>query len=186
MALTQWKNFDDFFGDPWRHHREMLSSSKLNWPWKDDIGFGFQPLQPLEPLPFPLDFKEFERKFREMQERFHSEITGIEPTTGKDGFEVCVDARQFTPNEITVKITGGTVIIEGKHEEKQDQNGFISRMFTRRYDLPSGYDANLITSQLSADGYLTVKAPFPKAIDSKERIIAIQQTGEKRGQLVST
>lgn len=182
MALTHWKNFDDFFTDPWRHHRELFESSKLQLPWKDDFKFG---LQPNEFFTFPWDFKDFEQKAREMHERLTSGMSGIIPTVGKDGFEVCVDVREFSPNEITVKINGGSVIIEGKHQENQDQKGYISRQFTRRYDLPSGYDASKITSELSSDGYLTVKAPFPKQIDTKERIIAIQQTGEKRSQLVS-
>jgi len=185
MALTQWKDFDDFFTDPWRHHRELFLSSKLNNPWKDEFKLDWKPFD-LQLQPFPWDFKDFDRRARELHERLQREIVGIVPTIGKDGFEVCVDARQFTPNEITVKISGGSVIIEGKHEEKQGEHGYISRQITQRYDLPSGYDVNTITSELSSDGYLTVKAPQPKAIENKERIISIQKTGEKRGQLVST
>lgn len=183
MALTQWKNFDDFFADPWRHHREMLTSSKLYHPWTGESAFK---LQPFEFPPISWDFKEFEQRVQEMQERFHKEIAGVVPSAGKDGFEVCVDVHEFTPSEITVKINGSSVIIEGKHEEKQDQRGYISRQFTKRYDLPSGYDANMITSELSSDGFLTVKAPFPKQITQPERIISIKQTGEKRAPLVST
>lgn len=179
MALTHWKNFDDFIADPWRHHRELLRSSKLFDPWKDDT---FR----LQPFKFePWDFKDFELRAREMHERLFSGMTSIIPTMGKNGFEVSVDARQFRPDEIAVKIHGNSVIIEGKHEEKQGETKYISRHFTQRYDLPYGYDADKITSELSSDGYLTVKAPSPKPLVSKERFIAIQQTGEKRGQLVA-
>uniref|UniRef100_A0A0K8WH18 Protein lethal(2)essential for life n=1 Tax=Bactrocera latifrons TaxID=174628 RepID=A0A0K8WH18_BACLA len=52
-------------------------------------------------------------------------------------FEVILDVQQFTPNEITVKVTDKFVLVEGKHEERQDEHGFVSRQFSRRYLLPS-------------------------------------------------
>lgn len=54
-------------------------------------------------------------------------------------FEVILDVQQFSPNEITVKIADKFVIVEGKHEEKQDEHGFVSRQFSRRYQLPSEF-----------------------------------------------
>lgn len=98
---------------------------------------------------------------------------------GKDGFQVCVDVQHFAPNEISVKTVDDTIVVEGKHEERQDQHGYISRQFTRRYTLPDGYDAEHVVSQLSSDGVLTIKAPPPaKAIDGNNvRIVQIQQTG---------
>lgn len=70
-----------------------------------------------------------------------------------------MDVQQFAPNEITVKVTEGTVIVEGKHEEKQDEHGFISRHFVRRYTLPKDVDVNNVVSSLSSDGVLTVSVP---------------------------
>lgn len=54
----------------------------------------------------------------------------------KDKFQVILDVQQFIPNEITVKTTDKFIIVEGKHEEKQDEHGFVSRQFQRRYMLP--------------------------------------------------
>lgn len=54
-------------------------------------------------------------------------------------FEVILDVQQFTPNEITVKVTDKYVLVEGKHEEKQDEHGYVSRQFSRRYMLPSEF-----------------------------------------------
>lgn len=96
---------------------------------------------------------------------------------GKDGFQVCMDVGQFKPNELTVKTVDNCVVVEGKHEERQDDHGFISRHFTRRYVLPNGYDAKQAVSTLSSDGVLTVKVPPPQKQESNERIIQIQQTG---------
>lgn len=57
-------------------------------------------------------------------------------------FEVILDVQQFSPNEITVKVADKFVIVEGKHEEKQDEHGFVSRQFSRRYQLPSKWENN--------------------------------------------
>lgn len=67
-------------------------------------------------------------------------------------------------------------MVEAKHEERLDEHGHISRHFTRRYDLPKGYDVHDIVSQLSSDGILTLKAP-PRQDDSAVRIVHIQHTG---------
>lgn len=73
--------------------------------------------------------------------------------------QVILDVQQFAPGEITVKTSEGAVIVEGKHEEKQDEHGFISRQFKRRYLLPKDVDIEQIVSSLSSDGILTVSVP---------------------------
>ncbi|XP_022910910.2 protein lethal(2)essential for life-like [Onthophagus taurus] len=100
-------------------------------------------------------------------------------TVDKDKFQVNLDVQHFGPNEITVKITGkNTITIEGKHEEKQDEHGFISRQFTRKYVLPDGLNLDRIQSNLSTDGVLSITAPKITVIpDNQERSIPIVQTG---------
>ncbi|XP_055390314.1 heat shock protein 27-like [Condylostylus longicornis] len=100
------------------------------------------------------------------------------PTVGKDGFKVLMDVKQFKPEEITVKTVDNQVIVEGKHEEREDEHGHIYRHFTRKYILPKGYDSKEVTSTLSSDGVLTIKAPPPqKQIEGNERVIEIQSVG---------
>lgn len=70
-----------------------------------------------------------------------------------------LDVQQFAPREITVKTIDTTIIVEGKHEEKQDEHGYISRHFVRRYVLPRDVEVHNITSSLSSDGVLTITAP---------------------------
>ncbi|KAH8371607.1 hypothetical protein KR093_008268 [Drosophila rubida] len=98
---------------------------------------------------------------------------------GKDGFQVCMDVRQFSPNELTVKVVNNCIMVEGKHEEREDDHGYISRHFVRRYAMPEGYEADKVMSSLSSDGVLTVNVPKPQAIEdkSKARHIQIQQVG---------
>lgn len=60
--------------------------------------------------------------------------------------QVILDVQQFTPNEISVKTTEKFIIVEGKHEEKADEHGFVSRHFVRRYQLPGNFiDTVLLT-----------------------------------------
>ena len=70
-----------------------------------------------------------------------------------------MDVQQFAPSEIVVKTQNNVVLVEGKHEEKQDEHGFISRHFVRKYVLPSDIEVSNITSSLSSDGVLTISAP---------------------------
>lgn len=49
--------------------------------------------------------------------------------------------------------------IHGKHNERQDDHGYISREFHRRYRLPSNVDQSALSCSLSADGMLTFSGP---------------------------
>lgn len=96
-------------------------------------------------------------------------------------FQVILDVQQFAPSEITVKTINNCVVVEGKHEEKQDEHGFVSRQFTRRYILPQGHDVNDVISSLSSDGVLTITSP-KRALPppGTERVVPITQTGPSK------
>ncbi|XP_053972958.1 protein lethal(2)essential for life-like [Hylaeus volcanicus] len=98
----------------------------------------------------------------------------------KDKFQVTLDVQQFDPEEVTVKVSGKNVIVEGKHEEKQDEHGWISRQFVRKYLVPEQCNIDQLESKLSSDGVLTITCPR-KELESgakNERIIQIQPTGQ--------
>ncbi|XP_049546513.1 protein lethal(2)essential for life-like [Anopheles darlingi] len=95
-----------------------------------------------------------------------------------DKFQINLDVQQFAPEEISVKYVDKSLVVEGKHEEKQDEHGYISRHFVRRYMLPAGHNENQIESSLSSDGILTITCPRLAIEQKPERIIGITQTGE--------
>lgn len=105
----------------------------------------------------------------------------------RERFQVNLDVQQFGPHEITVKTVDDFIVVEGKHEERPDEHGFVARQFVRRYKLPADYDPKDVVSSLSSDGVLTVMAP-PKVIPPPEkegakvppveRTIPVVQTGE--------
>ncbi|KAG8232751.1 hypothetical protein J437_LFUL012996 [Ladona fulva] len=101
-----------------------------------------------------------------------------EMKTDKDHFEVMIDVHQFAPDEIFVKTVKDELVVEGRHEEKRDEHGYISRSFVRRYKLPEGVQVESVTSSLSSDGVLTVTAPKVQPIeDGNVRHIPIKKTG---------
>ncbi|KAJ8966311.1 hypothetical protein NQ314_003576 [Rhamnusium bicolor] len=105
--------------------------------------------------------------------------TGSSVNFDKDKFQANLDVQQFKPEEISVKVTGdNTVTIEGKHEEKQDQHGYISRHFIRKYVLPENCDVKNVQSKLSSDGVLSITAPKIDEKKIEHREIPIIRTGQ--------
>ena len=70
----------------------------------------------------------------------------------------------------------------GKHEEKQDEHGYVARHFTRKYSLPQNYKADSVTSTLSSDGILTISVAQPEALppSNQERPVTITHVGPSR------
>ncbi|CAG0919888.1 unnamed protein product [Notodromas monacha] len=89
--------------------------------------------------------------------RFRSGVSAVANERSK--FQIMLDVQQFCPNEIVVKTIDNYIVIEGKHEEKEDEHGYVARHFVRRYLLPKGVKPESITSTISCDGVLTIAAP---------------------------
>jgi HSP20 family molecular chaperone IbpA len=77
----------------------------------------------------------------------------------EDAFNVNLDVQHFKPNELNVKILNNFIYVEGKHEEDEDEHGYIARHFIRRYELPSDVDLKYIECNYSTDGILTIHVP---------------------------
>jgi HSP20 family molecular chaperone IbpA len=94
-----------------------------------------------------------------------------------ENFKVSLDLSPFSHNEITVKVKNKFIIVDAKHDEREDEFGFISRQFTRKYILPDDFDTDTIKSFLTDDSKLTIKADMKmkKADIGGDRFIPIQQ-----------
>ncbi|XP_072938671.1 protein lethal(2)essential for life-like [Epargyreus clarus] len=146
------------------------------------FGLGLTPEDFLTILALPQRNNNYYRPWRNMHAANLDQGSTIK--NEKDKFQVNIDVQHFAPEEISVKTADGFMIIEAQHEERQDQHGFISRKFTRRYPLPEGVDDSLVLSKLSSDGVLTITAPMkPLPKSSNERVIPIVQTGPVRKQV---
>ncbi|XP_076854013.1 uncharacterized protein LOC143509303 [Brachyhypopomus gauderio] len=89
-------------------------------------------------------------------------------------WRVSLDVNHFAPSEITVKTQDGFLEVTGKHDERQDAHGYISRHFIRKYKLPVGLDAETIQSYLTGDGILSVEASFPDLQKPADITIPVQ------------
>ena len=96
----------------------------------------------------------------------------------KEKFQANLDVQQFKPEEITVKVSGNVVTVEGKHEEKEDEHGYVSRHFVRKYVVPKGHDLDKVESKLSSDGVLSIVAPRIDAEKDEQREVVVVQTGK--------
>jgi len=106
----------------------------------------------------------------------------------KDKFEVKMDVTQFSPEEVTVTEVDKYLVVEGKHEEKEDEHGMnMSRSFTHRYKLHEDLNAEnfyeRVTCTWSTDGVLLITVPRKEAIIEKgaAKVFPIKQTGMPAG-----
>lgn len=156
-----------------------------HWPsrlFDQDFGLALTPDDLLTAVATPLFSEDYYRPWRQLAAA--SRDVGSSIKADKDKFQVNVDVKHFAPEEISVKTADSYIVIEGKHEEKKDDHGFISRQFVRRYALPEGTVPETVESRLSSDGVLTITAPrkIPDAIKG-ERTVPISQTGPVRKEI---
>ena len=90
-------------------------------------------------------------------------------------FEITMDTSQYRPDELNVNVIGDSLTVEAKHtEQSEDGRNLVSKQFVRRYTLPNDCKADLVSSNLSADGVLVISAPkFPSITEISGRNVPI-------------
>ncbi|XP_062262946.1 heat shock protein beta-1 [Platichthys flesus] len=126
------------------------------------------PMMPHTPMIYPgAMMAQQAHQARALSRQMSTGLSEIKQT--QDNWRVSLDVNHFSPEELVVKTKDGVVEITGKHEERKDEHGFVSRTFTRKYTLPSTADIEKVTSSLSPEGVLTIEAPLTRpAIESSE------------------
>ncbi|XP_023698425.1 heat shock protein beta-1-like [Paramormyrops kingsleyae] len=139
-----------------------------------EVGASAGPLSPFHPASNPTT-PLLSPYSRVLSRQLSSGISEVKQS--QDQWKVSLDVNHFSPEELVVKTMGGVLEITGKHEERRDEHGFISRCFTRKYTLPPGVDVEKVVSSLSPEGVLTVEVPLPKlAIQAAEVNIPVTVT----------
>ncbi|XP_053619254.1 protein lethal(2)essential for life-like [Plodia interpunctella] len=156
-----------------------------HWPSRlldQDFGLALTPDDLLTAVASPLLSVDYYRPWRQLAAAARDIGSNIK--ADKDKLQINLDVQHFSPEEISVKTADGFVVVEGKHEEKKDEHGYISRQFVRRYALPEGAAPESVESRLSSDGVLTITAPLkvPDAVKG-ERKVPIAQTGPVRKEI---
>ncbi|XP_051256302.1 heat shock protein beta-1 [Dicentrarchus labrax] len=164
--------FDQAFGMP-AMPEEFATFPSTHWPGylrppvlAPDMGV----MMPHTPMMYPGAL--MAQQARALSRQVSSGMSEIKQT--QDTWKVSLDVNHFSPEELVVKTKDGVVEITGKHEERKDEHGFVSRTFTRKYTLPSTANIEKVTSSLSPEGLLTVEAPLiVPAIQSSETTIPV-------------
>nr|XP_015221541.1 PREDICTED: heat shock protein beta-1-like [Lepisosteus oculatus] len=170
--------FDQEFGLP-----PFLEEGDLNWiDWARRRLSSSWPAYLRSPLFAPYSFYEQGASSPNLQRQLCGGVSEVR--TGPDCWKISLDVNHFSPEEITIKIKEGYLEIAGKHEERQDEHGFVSRCFTRKYKIPSSVDPQNISSSLSPSGILSVEAPLPQQADGApvEIVIPVQVERKKEAQ----
>ncbi|XP_003701705.1 protein lethal(2)essential for life [Megachile rotundata] len=169
--------FSDWWEDLDRPHRL----------WDQHFGTVVDPDDMLDLEPLTTDVLLYRPSSRRLRKRYQPFIKSRRHGKGastvqadKDKFQVTLDVSQFAPDEINVKVVDQNVVVEAKHEEKEDEHGWVSRQFVRKYIIPSQCDINQVESHLSSDGILSITAPRKEPLKSKsnEKVVKIQYTGK--------
>ncbi|KAG7172654.1 Alpha-crystallin B chain-like [Homarus americanus] len=66
----------------------------------------------------------------------------------KNKFTMSLDVQQFKPEELKVRVVEGVVEVEGKHEQRPDEHGTISRHFVSPWSLPNQHSATSPSARL--------------------------------------
>ncbi|TRY57221.1 hypothetical protein DNTS_003294 [Danionella cerebrum] len=169
--------FDQAFGMP-PLSEEMLPFPSTHWPGYTrpfalpELNAALMQMPGMMMAPPPMVSPGYGRSLSRQLSSGMSEIKQM-----GDSWKVSLDVSHFAPEELSVKTKDGVLEINGKHEERKDEHGFVSRCFTRKYTLPPGVDSEKISSCLSPEGVLTIEAPLPKlAIESPEVTIPVTKT----------
>ncbi|XP_059162914.1 heat shock protein Hsp-12.2-like [Physella acuta] len=84
-----------------------------------------------------------------------------------------MDLQHFKPEEVKISSDNKKITVSAKHEEKQDNHGFVAREITRMYKLPEDVDPQSITSSMNAHGVLSIKIQKKAIGEPKETQIPI-------------
>ncbi|XP_037113939.1 heat shock protein beta-8 isoform X2 [Syngnathus acus] len=80
------------------------------------------------------------------------------PGRAGDPWKVCVNVHSFKSHELNIKTREGFVEVSGKHEEKQEEGGIVTKNFTKKIQIPTDVDPLTVFASLSPEGVLIIEA----------------------------
>jgi len=93
-------------------------------------------------------------------------VTGHKKRPHSDKFRVTLDVTGYKPEDLSVKVVGRKLFIDGK-QDFRDGEDFSVKEMRKTYDLPENASFEHMTSFLTAKGTLVVE--FPLVTQTKER-----------------
>ncbi|MFH4977927.1 hypothetical protein AB6A40_004636 [Gnathostoma spinigerum] len=113
--------------------------------------------------------------------------SGGQLTDNDEKFEVKVDVSQFRPEELSVCVRQGELVIEGHHNERSDWDGQgqqgqqqqqsrVERHFVRKYTFSDDVKDDEFQSRIDENGVLIVFAPKRPSANAAVRPIPIDRS----------
>ncbi|CAF1022036.1 unnamed protein product [Adineta ricciae] len=93
-------------------------------------------------------------------------VTGHKKRAHTDKFRVTLDVSGYKPEDLSVKVVGRKLFIDGKQEFREGED-FSTKEMRKTYDIPENASFEHMTSFLTAKGTLVVE--FPLITPVKER-----------------
>ncbi|KAK3728445.1 hypothetical protein RRG08_017246 [Elysia crispata] len=101
-------------------------------------------------------------------------IGGSQVENADKEFRIRLDLSHYKPEEIKINMDSHKVTVHAKHEERQDNHGFVTREMTRTYKLPKDVDLKSASSTMNANGTLSIKLSKTAVEASKEVNIPVE------------
>lgn len=138
----------------------------------DPVEFGYEPARP----------RQNAQNERNITPRwiqpfsYLGDATGMQVKCDDNQFQINMDVRNYEPEELRIQLSGDRLTISGKHEEREDRHGFISRQFQRSIVVPEAVNLDSLKSTQTEDGRLVITAALKSVEAPKDRTIAIERT----------
>ncbi|XP_053550140.1 heat shock protein beta-11-like [Bombina bombina] len=112
-------------------------------------------------------------------------VQGPCETSSKDGgFMLCLGVEDFSPQELTVKLLGGKLLLTGAKESKRDDGrgsfSYKCQILRKESDLPQDINVDELSCTVTADGQLRIEAPRVAPPAGQERTVPIQLSGTNK------
>lgn len=88
-----------------------------------------------------------------------------DPVSKSRRFQISFNLRDYEPKDISLRVEGDNLHVEAKHETVKDGSKTVKE-FSRCVQVPKEVETDKLTSDLSTDGILTIKAPVPPGYHS--------------------
>lgn len=155
-----------------RHAKETRSSDTSE-PRMSSLFTGSRLTDELDDLRSRLNdqYSRLDREYRCYENRYHDmrrrlfDGSPLKPsvwtslTNDSERFCLRLDVGHFDCDDLEVKTVDNQVVIHGKHGDRTDELGVISREFTRKCTLPKDVLPESVKCSITSDGFLIIEAP---------------------------
>jgi len=152
-----------------RHHLPVSHFPRHLFDFENFLGPSLDLFDPFDEIDLASHRMQNTLQWLQDPPRFQRElcpVTGHKKRPHSDKFRVTLDVTGYKPEDLSVKVVGRKLYIDGK-QELRDGEDFSVKEMRKTYDLPENASFEHMTSFLTAKGLLVVE--FPLITQAKER-----------------